>query len=182
MKIKHFVFLMLFACFFSSLNAQWTQSLQNLYSYHIKLNGIKDIKHADYITSLYRTDNNIFICHIDEKGDGILFSEKELNMKQISNRLAKESDIIIVDFESTTTSEDEYFNTYLKLYNPPVQDISVSLPYAVKINDGMKQSRAYSVFKTIWMKKYPGNYNKMFPEETDQSVEEKTEKIVKESK
>ena len=78
MKIKHFVFLMLFACFFSSLNAQWTQSLQNLYSYHIKLNGIKDIKHADYITSLYRTDNNIFICHIDEKGDGILFSEKRI--------------------------------------------------------------------------------------------------------
>lgn len=180
--MKKNILLIYLACLVMPLTAQWTQTFENLQLYKVSFKNIQDSKQADYLTLLITDCNNVLICCINEDGTGNIFAEGEINMNEITNQYSKIPFVEISDISKAKSTNEDYFDTYIKLYRPALSDISQKLPPAVYMKDEKKQSRAHSVFKTIWMQKYPDTYNTMFPEKTDQSDAEKNEKAIKETK
>ena len=175
------IILMMFFCINTMQSQQWTQSFENLSMYRINIDGLSGEEQAIYVSRIITEMENVLIAKIYPEGDGIIFTESEIDFNKVYEKLAIIPGLTIKDRYKETSSKDEYLSVYNNYGREPVSDLSKRLPSPINIIDPQKQSRAYSVLKKIWIEKYPDVYKSSFPTETDQSEAEKAEKLIKES-
>ena len=174
MKKKIFITLFLFSIIVSA-SAQWIQSFDKIGMYKVTISGFANDEQALYASRLITECNNVLIARINQDGEGNIFTEGEISFNEILEKLSVIPNIEIGERYTVKPSFDDYLETYNSYRRFPV-DISRTLPPPAIINDNQKQSRAYSVLKSIWMEKYPENYQKIQPASAEDLSPEKIQK------
>ena len=161
--------------FIGSAFTQWTQSFENLEMYKVNINGLVNDEQALYASRLITECNNVLIARINEFGEGNIFTEGEVSFNEILTKLSVIPNIEISERYSVKPTFEDYIQTYNQYRLSPI-DMSRTLPPAVKLNDPEKQSRAYTVFKNIWIETHPDSYNGLQTKSSDENNPEKIEK------
>lgn len=158
-----------------STKSQWIQSFENLTMYKVNISGLSNDEQALYASRLITECNNVLIARVYESGEGNIFAEGEISFNEILQKLSVIPGIEIGERYQIKAVPQDYMDTYNNYRRYPV-DLTKSMPPQVIILDKEKQSRAYSVMKTLWMEKYPELYQQTISPSDDSSNPEKIEK------
>jgi|GEM_PF-5354762 len=176
--MKKYILILFLVVFAIPAMSQWTQTFENLKMYRVEIAGIANDEQALYLSRLISECNNVLIARIYQEGEGLIFTEGEIDFNEIFEKIAKVQNVQVGERYQVTPNKEDYITTYCNFGLIPVKDIENTIPSPLKINDPQKQSRAHSVMKQLWVEKYPESHKRLMPasNEEDPLVKQQKEK------
>ena|GEM_PF-4123509 len=176
------IFLFLFATLtFANTFGQFSIDFSEIKCYNFKFKSVLMADQCFKLSYALNTAANVVLARVDIYGNATIFSKGSIDTKEIEAKLSQITTVKHTRVSETPALQQEFLKTYALFTYPEKSDYKGESFDVINFKDNIRQESVFGLAKSIWVSMYPQEYQKMIPEQVEQTAIEKTEKAAKES-